>query len=183
MSTRGFVGFVLDGVEKIYVTHGDAYPSGSGVGVLRWVTANLDGLLLPEPGGVLDRIRALRVVADPPVLNPADAERPRARLGDDAADGHRPEFAADDPDATLLTGFVVDGSDFPTDSRHCEWGYVVDLDRSVFEVYRGFQHAAPTTGRFVGRGSAGRHPVALVAAWHLVELPNRDGFLALPGAY
>jgi hypothetical protein len=176
VSTRGFVGFVLDGVEKIYVTHSDSHPSGSGVGVLRWVTANLDALLLPDPGGVLDRIRALRVVADPPVLNPADAERPRTRPVDDG-------FATDDPDATLLTGFVVDGSDFPTDSRYCEWGYLVDLDRSVFEVYRGFQYGAPTTGRFAGRGSAGRHPVALVAAWHLVELPNRDGFLALPGAY
>jgi hypothetical protein len=27
------------------------------------------------------------------------------------------------------------------------------------------------------------HPVALVAFWPLVDLPNRNGFLTLPGAY
>jgi hypothetical protein len=93
------------------------------------------------------------------------------------------EFATYDLDTMLLSGIVVDGSDFPADSQSCEWGYLIDLDRSMFEVYRGFQYTAPTTGRFAGRESAGGHPVALVASWHLVQLPDRDGFMALPDAY
>lgn len=33
---------------------------------------------------------------------------------------------------------VVNSEDFAKDSLFCEWGYVIDLDKRTFEVYRGF---------------------------------------------
>lgn len=244
MSARGFVGFVLDDVEKIIELHGDAHPAGTGASALAWATRNLDGLLLGDPGGALDRIRALRVVPEPPTPGPAgierlldlvceqattlgigeehyrgmspeevlayvqgsldlfvdaglapgltaaDVEHVRAVLSE-RADGDRDDLAtapieelfdtaARDLDAVLLTGLILDGSGFPADSVYCEWGYLIDLDRSRFEVYRGFQESRPTQGRFARREQAHPlyFPVAPVASWPLVELPDRIGLLA-----
>lgn len=250
MSTRGFAGFVVDDVEKIFISHGDSYPSGLGTDVLRWVTDNRDGLVRPVPGGVPDRIRALRVVRDLPHPTLADAERLRAVLCEVAAeesmrahylastpeqvlasaDHHLDtlvraglvadltiadverirtllidraeresnrsayqqmgpeellEVATGDLDALLDAGIVLDGSNDPADSLICEWGYLIDLDRAVFEVYRGFQTSPPTAGRFTQRTPVDPryHPVALHASWPLTDLPDWSGFMAMPDAY
>lgn len=37
MGTRGFVGFVVDGVEKIAYNHSDSYPGGLGEDVRAWL--------------------------------------------------------------------------------------------------------------------------------------------------
>jgi hypothetical protein len=44
---------------------------------------------------------------------------------------------------------VKNSADFANDSLFCEWAYVVDLDKNVLEVYRGF-NTVPTSkqGRF-----------------------------------
>jgi hypothetical protein len=36
--------------------------------------------------------------------------------------------------------WVTDSSEFAGDSLFCEWAYVVDLDKNVFEVYQGFNN-------------------------------------------
>jgi hypothetical protein len=36
------------------------------------------------------------------------------------------------------TTICVDSSKFAGDSLFCEWGYVIDLDKNKFEVYKGF---------------------------------------------
>jgi hypothetical protein len=75
VSTRGFGGFVIDGVEKIYIRSGDAYPREFGLAVLSWLTDNRDTLLHPAGGEVLERVRALRLVRSYTALAPADIDR------------------------------------------------------------------------------------------------------------
>lgn len=196
MGTGGFAGFVVDGSEKIFFSHKDSYPSGLGVEVLDWLTHHRDALLHPTPGGVADRVRALRLITDGTEPAAPDIERIRGLLRDRADPAHRAwladvseeevmEMATYDLDTLLDAGIVVDGAASPMDSLFADWGYVVDLDAATFEVYRGRQQAPHTAGRFALRppARAGYYPVALVAGWPLADLPNQDDFLTLPGAY
>ena len=43
--------------------------------------------------------------------------------------------------------YMIDNADFLRDSLFCEWGYVINLDKGVLEVYRGFQKA-PSKNRY-----------------------------------
>jgi hypothetical protein len=192
MGTDGFVGFVVDGGEKIFRHYKDSYPSALGLTVLDWLTRHREAL---AQGGIADRVRALRLITDEP--SAAEVERIRGLLlgrggeRDDLAwieeadDEELVELVTDDLDLLLDAGIAVDGSDFPVDSLFAEWGYLIDLDAAVFEVYRGMQRAPHAAGRFAGRPSAQQHyhPVALVAAWPLAAPPTRDGLLSLPEAH
>lgn len=49
---------------------------------------------------------------------------------------------------TLRLGFATDGIAFAANSLFCEWGYLVNLDNSTVEVYRGFQEEPHIDGVF-----------------------------------
>lgn len=189
MGTGGFVGFVVDGVEKITFTSGDSFPSSGGLSVLDWLSAHLEDLASPVP----EQARALRLVPssfDPD--DPADLDTVRRALRGgpfaDFADESVEEvleFAALDLGTLLRGGIAYDGSESPLDSLFCEWGYLVDLDGKAFEVYRGFQTSPPAEGRFAGRPPVrdGYFPVALVASWPFTALPDRASFLKIVDAH
>jgi hypothetical protein len=65
----------------------------------------------------------------------------------------------------LKCGYWVAADDrWPNDSLFCEWGYIVNLDAELLEVYRGFQRQSHGNGRFASRESVrSYYPVALVA--------------------
>jgi hypothetical protein len=165
--------------------------------VLRWLIDNQDALVHPVPGGVPDRVRTLRLIGWPVSgMADADVEQIRSVLLDRSeSESHSEyyqkadseellEFVTEDMATLLEAGVMLDGSDGVADSLWSEWGYLIDLDAATFEVYRGFQQAPHTAGRFADRPSAqeGYYPVALVASWSLANLPSRAEFMALPGA-
>lgn len=181
MSTRGFVGFVIDGTEKIAYNHFDSYPGGLGVDVLGWLRGAEP--LLPR---LKNAARALRVVD--PASTPSAEDIDRLREFADLGVGTQ---SVDDwyvllrktqgsPGLMLDAGYIEDAGTFPTDSLFAEWGYIVDLDADVFETYEGFQGAAHDKGRFAGRppGSQGYYPCALAGSWPLTELPTDAQFIA-----
>lgn len=181
MGTRGFVGFVVDGTEKIAYNHSDSYPGGLGLDVLGW-------LQKAHLGGAHRLAAELRVV-DPdskPTAEDIEKLRPYANLnvGTQQADDWYVLLhgTQGNPAAMLDAGVIEDAKNFPADSLFAEWGYVVDFDAKVFEVYRGFQHAQHAMGRFAnqrGEGQAdGYWPVALVGSWALDALPTAEAFLA-----
>jgi hypothetical protein len=73
--------------------------------------------------------------------------------------------------------------EFAADSLFCEWAYVIDLDKDVFEVYRGFnKRKLGKTHRFAFLEPKARkeyHPVCLLKSYRLGRLPGQAGFLAL----
>lgn len=190
MSTRGALGFVADGTEKITYNHSDSYPSGLGINVLTWLRGE-------HPGYIVRKVQALQVVDGDTKPTPEQIEALRPYANANVSTGSLEEWyvllreTQGRPAAILDAGYLVDGSDFPLDSLFCEYAYVVDTDAGVFEAYEGFQHEPHTDGRFATRerrsadvaqetSALGNryYPARLVASWPLTELPDDAAFLA-----
>jgi len=187
MSTRGFVGFVADDTEKIAYNHSDSYPRGLGLEVLEWLRSTVSEAKDPAEAitQVRELVRALRVVDLDSTPTGEDIERlkefasqrvPRGELIEwymllHATEGNLGEI--------LRAGVIEDAASFPIDSLSAQWGYLVDLDAEVFEVYRGSQKKPHERGRFAARApERGDHwPVALVTSWPLTALPSPADFL------
>ena len=184
MGTRGFVGFVAEGREVIAYNHWDSYPGGLGVSTLEWLrSANLDVVAKHAPNVKLvsddieptnEDIEALKATYDPNV-DQGRSERPTWYQLLRGAQGNL--------GAMIRAGYVEDAGTFPADSLYAEWGYIVDFDMQVFEVYQGFQHEQHRNGRFAERTPArsGYWPVRLVASWPLSELPTDEALCAVEG--
>lgn len=69
---------------------------------------------------------------------------------------------------------------FAADSLFCEWAYVVDLDKAIFEVYEGF-NKTPLTEEdrffFLQKDGVEYFPVKLVKSFSMAELPTDDEFI------
>lgn len=186
MGTRGIIGFVVDGEEKISYNHYDSYPSGVGLTVLEWLKS-LTGTQLEA---ARDLARALQSVDE--AIKPTPEQRatlahfhdPNVSEGDDWYSVLRRTQGS--PGLILEAGFYGDACKFPMDSLFCEWGYVIDFDKAVFEVYRGFQKEDHADGRFAGREvtdqyakNNGYRPIRLVGSFSLERLPTEDDFLQI----
>lgn len=181
MASRGFVGFVADRTEKIAYNHYDSGPDGVGLTVLAWLRT-----AVKAPDVLRERVAALRMVtSDQPT--PADIERYGQYAVPYAASRVITTWmellwrTQGDPELILQAGVIDDASSFPVDYPECEWGYVVDLDTGVFEVYRGRQAAPHNRGRFAASAHPCEQdywPVALVTGWRFDQLPNDEDFLA-----
>lgn len=208
MGTRGAFGVIINEQEKITYSHFDSYPDGKGIEALRWLRQSI-------ADGELENLRALAEAArvidedkDKPTAE--DKERLAAYTNTDVNTGSEDDWYVltrelhGDFGALLQAGYFVDWHNFPLDSLFCEWAYIVDFDRGVFEVYAGFQQKVPLAGRWKGRPTPeedaeryaahleyakaeGREPwqkpesefkaVELVASWPFNNLPSDEYFL------
>ncbi|RJL21102.1 hypothetical protein [Bailinhaonella thermotolerans] len=184
MGTRGFIGFVIDGHEKIAYVHADSYPGGVGASVLSWLR-----LAAADLGELRRRVRALRVVDPGTRPGAEDIEALKEFAFQRVSTGRLDDWyvllrrTQGRPELMLAAGVIEDARDFPADSLDCEWGYLIDLDAAAFEVYRGFQRRPHAEGRFAGRPSPPHHvgayyPVKRVGRWGLSDLPGEDTFLS-----
>lgn len=147
MGTRGAYGFHKGGVDKIAYNHWASYPTVLGADVAAFVCQHTD----EEMNTIFDRIILV-----------ATKEKP---TGDQIAecmpffDGNVSEQTPEDWYCLLRKAqgnleayagglrYMVGKADFLKDSLFCEWGYVINLDEGVLEVYRGFQKA-PSKNRY-----------------------------------
>lgn len=185
MGTRGFVGFVVDGQQKIAYNHWDSYPGGLGTDVLDWLR-----FAAQDVDNLRELVRGLRVVTRDEEPTDEDIER-LGRYADLNVDGEseRPTWyqllrgTQGKPAAMLDAGAIEDASGFPADSLFAEYGYLIDLDEGRFEAYQGFQKSSHGKGRFASMeklADSDYYPVALAASWPLAELPsNKDFILAV----
>lgn len=181
MGTRGFVGFVVDGTEKIAYNHCDSYPDGLGSDVLGWLRKE-------HHGHIKRKAAELRVVDESSTPTADDIERlapyANTRVGTQKTDDWYVLLreTQGNPAAVLDAGVMLDGGEFPRDSLFAEYGYLVNLDDQTFEAYRGFQRERHDKGRFADREPAresnGYYPVALVASWPLGSLPTDEQLAA-----
>ncbi len=188
MGTRGFVGFVVDGTEKIAYNHFDSYPSGLGRDVLNWLHEALSHG--QHRDSLVASARSLRVVDPKTSPSAEDIERLRAYADLDVGSQDLGDWyvllrkTQGEPGEMLQAGVIEDAGEFPANSLFAEWGYIIDFDDNVFEVYQGFQVTKHDQGRFADRSvepSTGLipqyYPVALVASWPLDRLPSAEEFM------
>lgn len=164
MRTRGFVGLVIDGNEKIILNYKDSHPRSLGVDVLADVqdlVSRLSVDALRRSAADLRSCEDLDVVefmrAHPALV--AQARNAGIDVVDDAdlAWGEMLRFSS--LSDTLEIGAFMPNAEFPLHSGSCEWGYLIDLDADNgpdrpagrFEVYIGRQKSLPTEGRWAGR--------------------------------
>jgi hypothetical protein len=190
MGTRGVIGFVVDGQEKLTYNHFDSYPSGVGYEVLNWLRT-LSGSKLDE---VWDKAKALTLVNADDKPTPGQIEALKTYADQGVSTNQLDDWyvllrqAQGSLGAFLDAGYAPDSHEFPLDSLFCEWAYVIDFDQIVFEVYKGFQKVQPTEGRWKdaerlpnhrGDGPSDYWPVQRVGVWSLERLPDDAEFLAL----
>lgn len=74
---------------------------------------------------------------------------------------------------------VTNSISFAGDSLFCEWAYVVDLDKNVLEVYKGFnKDPLAESERFYQYSRDGEYyPIKLLKSFDLNNLPSHDDFI------
>jgi len=182
MGTRGVMGVRIDRKDKIGYQQFDSYPSGVGVAVVGDIKKMLSDGGIEKMKGLA---RALRVVSNrtPPTKVEKIVLKQYADL----------DVSKQSPDdwycllrknqgmleQTLLSGYVEDHQDFLLDSLFCEWGYIVNLDKETFEIYKGFQHEPHNLGRYSGRKGKKRnhhhseyYSCALIKVYPLRDIPG-----------
>lgn len=197
MGTRGLMGFAIDSKLKLAYNHFDSYPSGLGVDMLTFArTISEDDWKLKPV--IQEQARNLRLVdsTSPPTAQQIEQLTPYAdrRVGGRSLDEWYVLLreTQGDPAKTLESGYMENGDGFQYDSLFCEWGYILDLDWDILEVYRGFQKEPHTEGRFAAgpvrlRKPVGENntrepieyqPIKLVAKFRFEDLPTDEEFCA-----
>lgn len=196
MGTRNLTILVIDGEYKLAkYCQWDGYPSGQGADVHRFITEHLT-IDLTEAGrkATMDefksKVRLLREISleelekiEAQFYDPGEKFMSRAQskaFGKEYPQFHR------DMGADIL--FLIDSKppglqvknslSFAAESLFCEWAYLIDLDKEVLEVYRGFNHDPLTEeDRFhFLSGDDEYSPIKMVHSWPLAEMPSLKEF-------
>jgi hypothetical protein len=195
LGTRGLIGFVIDGVEKLSYNHWDSYPSGLGLTMLQFARdcmAEADDFgrthhVKPE---VLDKVRALTLVDESDKPTEEQQKLLAEHANTTVSSGSTEEWYVllrelqGDPGGVLEAGFMIDSHEFVADSLFNEGTYLIDFDEGVFEAYTGFVKEPHDEGRFADVEPAKNHagvveyyPIRLVGRWPLTELPTDQEFV------
>ena len=77
---------------------------------------------------------------------------------------------------------LIDSYAFAADSLWCEWAYVVDLDKNIFEIYHGLnQSKLSSEDRFYSLTDTESNyfPVKIIQSFSLENLPEDEEFILL----
>lgn len=152
MGTRGILGVVIDGVEKICYQQFDSYPSSLGAETLKILRKN----------NILKLKEKARQLA---LIHPENECNKKDNLKE-----------------ILDCGVMIGDKNFINDSLYCEWGYIVNFDTNMLEIYRGFQKEHHNKGRYANNkptiGLYIYYPCALIKEYSLSALPTIKNFLS-----
>lgn len=182
MGTRGVVGLFKDGKGKITYNHFDSYPDYLGVNILN----ELKQVSVEQMKKAFDEIKLVDEE-----LKPTEEEIKKYGKWADMSVGetaynnkiHTYYQLLRNLQGTLLPYFngevdvMLDYEDFLKDSLFCEWGYVINLDEEVLEVYKGFQETPQKNRYYVSDSDDGYYNCALVCQYPLSDLPTPQKFL------
>jgi hypothetical protein len=152
MGTRGAIGFIVNGEEKVSYNHMDSYPSYLGKNLLKDLTTISDLNILHE------NVRRISMVdaGDVPELSSEEISSLKeftnnsVGQGDDWYSILRESQGSIEPYCRQENPlrYMTDAKGFLYDSLFCEFAYIVNLDTNMVEFYRGFNHHLDAPGRY-----------------------------------
>jgi hypothetical protein len=191
MGTRSLICVFKDGEYKVaQYSQWDGYPEGQGLDILNFLRNEFDRELFES------KLNMIRFGTNEELYNhwkecgAGDSEW----VSMEVADKHTKLYPENSRDtgAKILSiiqntnkPLILDNSlAFAADSLFCEWAYVIDLDKNIFEVYEGFnQEPLDRNERFSFLDYQPAHrtekyyPVKLVATFDIDNLPTEEDFL------
>jgi len=190
VSTRGTFGTRIDGVDRLAYNHFDSYPNAFGAALVREFMTALAEYGVME---LADLARSVRCVNNTDIVTEEEYEQHVDWIAykgeyDSSLDWYGFLREVQGKIISLLrAGIMASTHDFILDSLFCEWAYIFNFDDEVFEVYKGFQDAPHTNGRYADhcadrftkeRYTDGRpggppryYPCALVITFPLTKIP------------
>lgn len=168
MSTRGIVGFRIDGTDRLTYNHYDSYPEGLGEDTVAEIRVMLKTHGLDE---MKNMARRAKFVEKSTSLTVEEAKKFQNVCQNHIRGSIR---------ASLELGVMSDDKEFILDSLMCEWVYVLNFDDNLFEVYQGFQDSPHSHGRYAALYNDNSkkfdepqyYPCALIATFRLDEIPS-----------
>ena len=152
MGTRGAIGFIVNGEEKVSYNHMDSYPSYLGKELLKDLTTISDLNILHE------NVRRISMVdaSDVPELSPEEIANLKeftntsVGQGDDWYSILRESQGSIQPYCRQENPlrYMNDAKGFLYDSLFCEYAYIINLDTNMVEFYRGFNEHWDAPGRY-----------------------------------
>lgn len=195
MGTRGIMGFRVGGVDHLSYNHFDSYPSGLGASMFLDLKSMLGDWGLET---LKENAQAVRLVTDDEATpTTEEMEKLSEHFDNGVSTGSPDEWYAllrelqGELRRTINSGYMIDSHNFVNDSLFCEWGYIVNLDDEVMEVYRGFQTKPHNKGRYAlsegdtvkepsYEGGDSYYPIALTVSIPFAELPEDEaGFCVI----
>lgn len=182
MGTRHLIAVKIDGEYKI-AQYGqwDGYPEGQGLSVLRFFKTHDHEIFIDklkqcsfytkeEIDSIYDNINDSNV---------DDFFKNNRWLSRDAGSDIL-DYVYNSENGLKL----VNSIDFAGDSLFCEWAYVIDFDKLIFEIYQGFnKERLVENDRFYNAPKPEHqfkdeyYPIKIVGAWWLNVLPDEETFL------
>lgn len=188
MGTRSIICIVKDGAYKLAkYCQWDGYPTGVGAGIANYLRQEgfLDQLkekcdllydMTDEEERAAWRSIGVDIVASGGSVRLDDYSRFTARYPQISRDKSY-EILALIVTASKPIG-VRNDLDFAANSLFCEWGYVIDFDKEIFEIYRGFNERPLTENdRFYFLAEKEREGGA---EWHGIRKCTEYGLDSIP---
>lgn len=184
MSTRGAMGFHVNGEDKIAFNHWDSYPSGLGVDIIKDLR-----MIFAEAGWkagaewMKAKASKIRMVDDGKPATLIDQKTYRQYADTDVSTKQLSEWYVllrklqGKLFGQLNAGVMIDDHNFLADSLFCEWAYIVNCDENKLEIYRGFQHNPHSNGRYA---SLKLHKYPTDSVYYPVALVKEIPFDSLP---
>jgi len=177
MGTRGAVGFLSNGIEKITYNHFDSYPEGLGNGVLNFLHTiiNIEELKIKVNNIILidEKVEpTIKQIKQCIAAKTVDMEVSEQSYKDwycllRHAQGNLEKY--------IEVRLMPDSKDFLLDSLFCEWAYIINFDTNKLEIYKGFNKNKNTEGRYVNVKvpENGYYGVKLISEIDLFNLPEK----------
>ena len=180
MGTRGTYGLRKNGKDKKTYNHWDSYPEGLGVALVE----QINEMDLERLNTLFDNLEMVKSNDKPTKKQIEQCQRTTdLSVSNQSVDDFYCLLRNTQGDLKEheAVGLMIENDDFIYDSLFCEWGYIINLDDNVLEIYEGFQKSPHSDGRYSSgeiEDGSGYYQCALVKTYPLDNLPTREELVA-----